>query len=287
MSSYINGNNGNRTYRNDSTLDTFLEEISRIPLLTPNQEIVYGKGAQQGDETAIEKLVEANLRLVVDIAKIYRYMGLEFKDLIQEGTLGLMEFAGRYDPDRGYRFSTGAGWWIRKTIREALSNQSRNVRNPIHFINLSRKVGKAASEFYVRTGSYPTDEHLSEELDIPIKDIEQVRDKRLTSLGSILDPLSCSDDGSGNYYAHRTSIPIQQLEASELVEELLAVVCSDQEAVVVGLYRGLNGFDRHTFDEVGETLGMTGEWARKLERRAVAKMRKRAANMGLCSHQSA
>jgi RNA polymerase primary sigma factor len=202
----------------ENPIRTYFDEIARVPLLTKDEEVELAKRIEAGDEEAKKKLAEANLRLVVSIAKKYRGCGLPFLDLIQEGNLGLMKAVEKFDWRKGYKFSTYATWWIRQAILRAITNRSRTIRVPTHINELIRKIHEAEREHIKEHGSGPTLEELAEELDTTVDNI--VKAKRTAQYTASLDtPIGYDEEGAVSATSSRTKtrfLPPAKLSGSFL-----------------------------------------------------------------------
>lgn len=254
----------------------YLKQIGDIPLLSFEEEKELAKRIEAGDCDARNTLVEHNLRLVVSIAKKYRGCGLPFLDLIQEGNTGLMEAAKKYDPARGFRFSTYATWWVRQRISRALSDQSRSIRIPAHIAELVSKIKKVSVPMTQRLGRTPTEEELSAELGIEIDKIKIALDmsQAISSLdvtvgedddATVCDLIADSSCESG----FDNLVKEDNLKGIELVFSTL----SEKEAIVLRLRFGINSDRTHTLEEVGKELGVTRERIRQIETKAIRKLR--------------
>ena len=255
----------------------YLTEIGKIPLLTPEETTEYFIKYENGDLTAREKLIEANLRLPVSVAKKYTNRGLEFSDLIQFGNEGLMKTVDKYDYKTGFRFSTYATWWIRQSITRALADYSRTIRVPVHLHELINKVGRYERDFYQRNGGcYPTDEEICEALGID--------DVKLATVRSVQDPVSLdspikNEDGNedstiGDFVADENAFdPVQALTYEEFADTVFNKVnLSDREKEVIRYRFGFYG-RIYTLEEVGKILGVTRERIRQIQYKALRKLR--------------
>ncbi|MCK4393578.1 sigma-70 family RNA polymerase sigma factor, partial [Candidatus Bipolaricaulota bacterium] len=211
-----------RSARSDNPIRAYFGEISRVPLLTREDEVQLSKRVEAGDKQAKEDLAEANLRLVVSIAKRYRGCGLPFLDLIQEGNLGLMKAIEKFDYKRGYKFSTYATWWIRQAILRAITNRSRTIRVPTHINELIRKIYQVERNHLKEHGEPPTPENLANELDTTVESIIRAK-KTAQSMTSLDTPIGYEDDGSvlGDFIEdHTVDSPERETFEHLLVQEL-------------------------------------------------------------------
>ena len=253
----------------DDPVKTYLKEIGRVPLLSAEEEAALARAAQAGDEDARRRLSEANLRLVVSVAKRYAGRGLPFLDLIQEGNLGLMKAAEKFEPDRGFKFSTYATWWIRQSITRAIADQGRTIRIPVHLVESINRVKKTAGELLRRTGREPTAEEIAAQLDM-----EPARVRELIQLAQ--DPISLETPVGEEEDAHLEDF-IQADEAGRqlLRRELMNVLKSltPREERVIALRFGLEDGRARTLEELGREFNVTRERVRQIEAKALRKLR--------------
>jgi len=266
-----------RPSRADNPIRTYFGEISRVPLLTREDEVRLSKRIEQGDKRAKEELAEANLRLVVSIAKKYRGCGLPFLDLIQEGNLGLMKAIEKFDYTKGYKFSTYATWWIRQAILRAITNRSRTIRVPTHINELIRKIYQVERNYLKETGELPTPENLAKELETTVENIIKAK-KTAQSMTSLDMPIGYDDDGSvlGDFIED-ASVDSPERETFEhlLVQELERALderLTDREKRILELRYGLNDYQPKTLDEVGDVFGISRERVRQIQKEALAKL---------------
>lgn len=260
----------------DDPVKTYLKEIGRVPLLTAEQEADLARAAQAGDEQARRALSEANLRLVVSVAKRYVGRGLPFLDLIQEGNLGLMKAAEKFEPERGFKFSTYATWWIRQAITRAIADQGRTIRIPVHLVESINRVKKTAGELLRRTGREPTAEEIAAQLDM-----EPARVRELIQLAQ--DPISLETPVGEEEDAHledfiqddEAGVPADEAGRQLLRRELMNVLKSltPREERVIALRFGLEDGRARTLEELGREFNVTRERVRQIEAKALRKLR--------------
>jgi len=266
-----------RSARSDNPIRAYFGEISRVPLLTREDEVQLSKRIEAGDKQAREDLAEANLRLVVSIAKRYRGCGLPFLDLIQEGNLGLMKAIEKFDYKRGYKFSTYATWWIRQAILRAITNRSRTIRVPTHINELIRKIYQVERNHLKEHGEPPTPENLANELDTTVESIIRAK-KTAQSMTSLDTPIGYEDDGSvlGDFIEdHTVDSPERETFEHLLVQELERALderLTDREKRIIELRYGLKDYQPRTLDEVGIEFGISRERVRQIQKEALAKL---------------
>jgi RNA polymerase primary sigma factor len=266
-----------RPSRSDNPIRTYFGEISRVPLLTREDEVRLAKRIESGDARAREELAEANLRLVVSVAKKYRGCGLPFLDLIQEGNLGLMKAIEKFDYTKGYKFSTYATWWIRQAILRAITNRSRTIRVPTHINELIRKIYQVERNSLKETGELPTPESLAKSLETTVENIIKAK-KTAQSMTSLDMPIGYDDDGSvlGDFIEDATvESPERETFEHLLVQELERALderLTDREKKILELRYGLNDYQPKTLDEVGDVFGISRERVRQIQKEALAKL---------------
>jgi RNA polymerase nonessential primary-like sigma factor len=254
----------------------YLSEIGYSPLLTAEEEVHYARMAQRGEEAGRKKMIESNLRLVVKIARRYLNRGLALLDLIEEGNLGLIRAVEKFDPERGFRFSTYATWWIRQTIERAIMNQTRTIRLPIHVVKEINIYLRAARHLAQTLDHEPSPEEIAEMLDKPINDVKRMLglNERIASVDS---PLGRDADNSllDAIPDENNTDPVLLLQDDDVrsnigqwLEQL-----SDKQREVVERRFGLNGHDISTLEEVGNTIGVTRERVRQIQIEALRKLR--------------
>jgi RNA polymerase primary sigma factor len=264
------------TNRESQSLDKYLQEIGRVDLLTPEQEIELAIKIRNGDQSALERLTKANLRFVVSVAKQYQNQGLSLGDLINEGNLGLIKAAKRFDETRGFKFISYAVWWIRQSILQALAEQSRIVRLPLNRVGALNKIGKAYSNLEQEFEREPSAMELAQELDM---DVNEVADNlkiagRHVSMDApfaqgeenrLLDVIEDDQQPSPDYILMNESLK------SEIQRALSTL--SDREAEVIKLYFGLNKEHSMTLEEIGERFNLTRERVRQIKEKAIRRLR--------------
>lgn len=261
-------------------LKIYLREIGQIPLLTEAEEKELGRKSAEGDETARRRLAEGNLRLVVSLAKHYTGRGVQLMDLIQEGNIGLMRAAEKYDYKKENRFSTYASWWIKEAMQRAIDQQSREIRVPVHVAENMKKVQKAAKDLQQELGRDATPKEIAEKMgDRTEEDVKNIL-TYLQSPVSLETPVGeDGEDSLGDMVEDRTEATPEEamdvLVRKEEVKELLETL-SDRERQVIRLRYGLEDSRSHTLEEIGEMLGVTRERVRQIEARAMEKLRKNA-----------
>lgn len=248
-------------------LQLFLREAGRHALLTAPQEVELAKKIERGDMLAKQQMIQANLRLVVSIAKNYRNQGLPFLDLIQEGTLGLIRAVEKFDWRRGFKFSTYATWWIRQAVARALADKARTIRMPVHIVERLQKMNRAERTLWTQLGREPTLDEIAEEASLPLQQAIEVRAAARAST-SLDQPVGEAEDAVfGDFVAGEGPLPEEQVEISlrsQALKEALAAL-SDRERQVVVLRYGLADSEPKTLEEIGRRLGLTRERVRQIE----------------------
>ncbi len=264
------------TNRETASLDKYLQEIAKVDLITADEEVELAQRIKAGDRQALEKLVKANLRFVVSVAKQYQNQGLSLPDLINEGNMGLIKAAERFDEKRGFKFISYAVWWIRQSILQALAEQSRIVRLPLNKIGAINKINKAYARLEQALERPPSLEELAEELDMRVEDVKE----SLKNAGrhvSVDAPLVEGEDSNLLDVLRAGDVPnpdkelIQESLRTE-IERALSTL-SPREADVIRLYYGLNGNHPLTLEEIGETFGLTRERVRQIKEKAIRRLK--------------
>ncbi len=266
------------TNRETASLDKYLQEIGKVELITAEEEVELARRIKKGDQRALEKLTKANLRFVVSVSKQYQNQGLTLPDLINEGNLGLIKAAQRFDETRGFKFISYAVWWIRQSILQALAEQSRIVRLPLNKIGSINKVNKAYSELEQQYERPPTPEELATLLEMTVEEVKQ----SLKNAGrhvSMDAPLKDGDDSSSTMYdvlsSSESPSPETELIHDSLrkeIERSLSTLTS-READVVRLYFGLSGQHPMTLEEIGEKFDLTRERVRQIKEKAIRRLK--------------
>ena len=260
----------------DDPVKVYLKEIGRVPLLTPEEETALAMRIIDGDNAAKKRLSEANLRLVVSIAKRYVGRGMQFLDLIQEGNLGLIKAVEKFDYTKGFKFSTYATWWIRQAITRAIADQARTIRIPVHMVETINKVKKASSQLLHKNGHEPTAEEIAEELNMPVDRIREIMRVAQEPV-SLETPIGEEEDSHLGDFIEDVDAPAPADAAShtllkEQLEEVLQSL-TDREAKVLRLRFGLEDGRPRTLEEVGKEFDVTRERIRQIEAKALRKLR--------------
>jgi RNA polymerase primary sigma factor len=256
-------------------LARFLAEVVRRPLLTPAEEVRLAKRVEQGDAAAKAQMIEANLRLVVSIAKQYRGLGLPFEDLIQEGAIGLNRAVEKFDWRRGHKFSTYATWWIRQAVQRAISRQARTIRLPIHVLERRHRLLAAASDLESAFGREPTREELSEATGLSLRQIDETV-RACQPPTSLEQPVASeADDVLGDLVADDAATDpferVARVDERRRVREAVAQLAPRERRVVEERF-GLTGGEGRTLEEIGRQVGVTRERVRQLEQQGLLKL---------------
>lgn len=260
----------------DDPVKVYLKEIGRVPLLTPEEEIELAIRIADDDKKAKQRLAEANLRLVVSIAKRYVGRGMHFLDLIQEGNLGLIKAVDKFDYTKGFKFSTYATWWIRQAITRAIADQARTIRIPVHMVETINKVKKTNSQLLHENGRDPTAEEIAQRLDMPVEKVREILRVAQEPV-SLETPIGEEEDSHLGDFIPDDDAPAPADAASMMLlkEQLNDVLktLTPREAQVLRLRFGLEGGHPHTLEEVGEIFNVTRERIRQIEAKALRKLR--------------
>lgn len=266
------------TNREAASLDKYLVEIGRVELITAQEEVELARRIKAGDQRALDRLTRANLRFVVSVAKQYQNQGLTLPDLINEGNIGLIKAAKRFDETRGFKFISYAVWWIRQSILQALAEQARIVRLPLNKIGSIGKVNRAYSELEQRLERAPSAQELAQHLEISVKDVKQVLESNGRHI-SMDAPLTEGDESSSNMYDlldnDSLGAPEDKLIYQSLQKEINRSLSTltNREADVLKLYFGLDGNRQMSLDEIGYRFDLTRERVRQIKEKAVRRLR--------------
>ena len=264
----------------DEILQMYLKDIGRIKLLNKNSEMALGKVIKEGSrkeaQIAKKKLVQANLRLVVSIAKKYTGQGILFMDLVQEGSLGLIKAAQRFDYTKGFKFSTYATWWIKQTIIRAIANSSRSIRIPVHMSDKIRMLKKAIVKLSVQKGSEPTDEELSDYLKVDVKKVNSIKRAMIKEPVSLDTPVAqdlCLEDYISDDEHKMPEIDTEKKFLNNDIINILDILNQKERFIILNRF-GLGGRKTKTLEELGKTLGFSKERIRQIECEALKKLRR-------------
>lgn len=282
--------NKNYTNRSEESLDKYLVEINRIPMITPDQEVelaqIIRKGGKKGEE-AKNKLVTANLRFVVSVAKLYQHQGVPLSDLINEGNLGLITAANKFDETRGFKFISYAIWWIRQSILQSIADYSNMVRRPQSQIAISNKIKNATNEFIQKNQRYPSAEELSEIISLEIDKIETAiaSDAHVSSIDAPItdDESSTMADTLASSSDYNTDLHV---DYESMCSDLMQVLCSvlnDRERKIVIQSFGI-GCQERGLEDIGNDMGLTRERVRQIRERGIEKIRKSSKSRVLLRH---
>lgn len=265
------------TNRETASLDMYLQDIGRVELISAQDEVGLAIRIRNGDQAALDKLVKANLRFVVSVSKQYQNQGLSLPDLINEGNLGLIKAAQRFDETRGFKFISYAVWWIRQSILQALAEQSRIVRLPLNKIGAINKINKGLSKLEQDLEREPSYEEISEMVDLLPKEIYEImrNNNRHMSMDA---PLLSGEDGGSMYDLLRnesSTSPDKSLLGESLQMEIYRALntLTEREADVIKLFFGLGGMHAHSLEEIGEKFSLTRERVRQIKEKAVRRLK--------------
>lgn len=261
----------------DNNIGLYLREIGQVPLLTPKDEVTLAGQIKRGNKKARERMIKANLRLVVKIAHDFSNFGLPLLDLISEGNIGLMKAVERFDPKKGGKLSTYAAWWIKQSIKRALANQSKTIRLPVHLVDKIGKIRRVAARMTEELGREPADEELAEELGLPLSKVSHLKSVGIRPAS--LDARINADDDTpfGDLVSdEKAEDPFEALRDKDLRDEVgdLLETLDPRERQIIGYRFGLGGGRERTLEEVGRKFGVTRERIRQLQNIALQKMRK-------------
>jgi RNA polymerase primary sigma factor len=258
------------------SLQLFLKDIGKVDLLTAAQEVELAKRIERGDHGAKQEMVEANLRLVVSIAKRYRNQGLPFLDLIQEGTIGLVRAAEKFDHRKGFKFSTYATWWIRQAVARALADKARTIRMPVHVVEKLNKIVRSERKLRAELCREPLPYEIAIDLDLPLEEVEQIMRSAQTPV-SLEKPVGDEEESEFGHFLTDENVPLpdEAAEVSMRKETLVKILgtLSHRERRVLELRYGLDGEHPRTLDEVGRTFNVTRERIRQIENQSLKKLR--------------
>ena len=261
----------------DTNIGLYLREISQVPLLTPQEEVKLAAQIKRGNKKAREKMIKANLRLVVKIAHDFSNYGLPLLDLVSEGNIGLMKAVERFDPKKGGKLSTYASWWIKQSIKRALANQSKTIRLPVHLVDKIGKIRRVSAQMTEELGREPSTEELAEELGLAPAKVAHLKNVAVRP-ASLDAKLNADDDTAfGDLVSdERAEDPFATLRDKDLREEVgdLLDVLDPRERKIIAFRFGLSGGKERTLEEVGRKFGVTRERIRQLQNIALLKMRK-------------
>jgi RNA polymerase primary sigma factor len=262
----------------DDSVRLYLREIGKIPLLTSEQELKLAHEVVSGDKRAKDKMAEANMRLVVSIAKRYVGRGLDLLDLIQEGNTGLLRAVEKFDPDKGFKFSTYATWWIRQAITRAIADQARTIRIPVHMVETINKLLRTQRRLTQELNREPTNEEIAKEMDIEVEKVEHIM-KIKQDIHSLDQSVRDDEEDSvlGDFVEDEDTVTPEESAANQLLKEQVKDLLgslSEREQKIVRLRFGLEDGKSHTLEEVGQEFSVTRERIRQIEAKALAKLRK-------------
>lgn len=264
----------------DDSVRLYLREIGKIPLLNAEEELALAQQVVAGDKRAKDKMAEANMRLVVSIAKRYSGRGLDFLDLIQEGNTGLLRAVEKFDPDKGFKFSTYATWWIRQAITRAIADQARTIRIPVHMVETINKLLRTQRRMTQELNREPTTEELAKELEMEPEKVEYVMKIKqdITSLDAGVGRDGDDEDSVlGDFIEDEEAASPEDAAANQLlkeqVQDILGVL-TEREQKILKMRFGLEDGKSHTLEEVGQEFSVTRERIRQIEAKALAKLRK-------------
>jgi len=258
------------------SLQLFLKDIGKVDLLTAAQEVELAKRIERGEHRAKQEMVEANLRLVVSIAKKYRNQGLPFLDLIQEGTIGLVRAAEKFDHRKGFKFSTYATWWIRQAVARALADKARTIRMPVHIVEKLNKIVRSERKLRAELGREPTSAEIGLDVELPTEEVDQIRRSSQAPV-SLEKPVGDEEESEFGHFLTDDTEPlpdeVAEVELRKATLQRVLGTLSARERRVLELRYGLNGEHPRTLDEVGRTFNVTRERIRQIENQSLKKLR--------------
>lgn len=277
------------TNRETASLDKYLQEIGRVDLITAEEEVELARRIREGDKAALERLTKANLRFVVSVAKQYQNQGMSLPDLINEGNLGLIKAAKRFDETRGFKFISYAVWWIRQSILQALAEQARIVRLPLNKIGSINKINKAFSHLEQDLERAPTVQEMADFMEVSVDEVQQAlkNNGRHVSMDA---PLVEGDESSSSMYDVLPNDSLPGPEKELITESLRREIerslstLTDREGDVIRLYYGLNGKHPMTLEEIGERFELTRERVRQIKEKAIRRLRQTSRSRMLKSY---
>ncbi|MBP7017884.1 RNA polymerase sigma factor RpoD [Candidatus Saccharibacteria bacterium] len=262
----------------DDSVRLYLREIGKIPLLNAKEEVILAKKVQAGDKKAKDHMAEANMRLVVSIAKRYVGRGLDLLDLIQEGNTGLLRAVEKFDPDKGFKFSTYATWWIRQAITRAIADQARTIRIPVHMVETINKLLRTHRRMTQELNREPTNEELAKEMEIEVEKVEHIM-KIKQDISSLDQSVRDDEEDSvlGDFIEDEDTPAPEETATQQLLREHVNRILtglSEREQKILRMRFGLDDGKTHTLEEVGREFGVTRERIRQIEAKALTKLRK-------------
>ena len=275
------------TNRDSASLDRYLADIGKEQMITAEEEVELARKIKAGDEEALNKLTTTNLRFVVSVAKQYQNQGISLQDLINEGNVGLIKAAKRFDETRGFKFISYAVWWIRQSILQAIADQSRIVRLPLNQVGVINKIKKETARLEQKLKRIPTTEEIAEAIDMPVYKVSEIM-KMNNHPQSIDSPISPNEETRFvDIFVHENdddtdTILMQESLAAEIHEVLDTL--PEKEREVLMLFYGINTSHEHTLDEIGDHLGLSRERVRQIKERALKKLRSNSKNKNLKSY---